>query len=758
MMVDLVGESLGPYMITERIGRGGMADVYKAFHTSLSVYRAVKVIRPEFVTSDDFRARFQKEARSVAQLRHPNIVQVHDFGSHGDAFYMVMEFIEGRDLKKVVTSEGQINPIRRAVELVLHIATALEYAHGRGLIHRDIKPENVMIDPEGRPILTDFGIAKLITGATQLTQTGSGIGTPAYMSPEQAQGLSDVGPEADIYALSVVLFELLTGRVPFEADTPVAVILKSIRDPLPMPRSLRPDISEALQAVIIKGTAKSPDDRYSTVSQLRAALERAMADQAAIDRGAPTIVVRDSNAQPVTREAPIAGASRSVAYVASAGAVLALAAIAYFFATRGSISTESATKPLLAPVSASAVSADSPAAVAAPASPARIDAARLSFDRPTTGKTEHAGQHLEYTFDGAAGETIFFAPERGGTPTRFLLTAPDGRQVFESTSGDGPRALSQTGVYRLTAEPQGEELMDIEFTLWRLTEPVIDGGKIEPNVLVEGHTDAPGQVQQFRIDATAGQRMTFALDRASEATDFKLIDPNGNRELLVTDQDGGTIKMPRTGTYVLVADPRSNRPSKYAFTLRSPTGDRENHEPIAKVRASQTANPERAVVNSPDRQAAEGVNPVDSGPTAMAPTAVPAAAIGASSELAETNATPSAALSSGLNQVVKGTTTQNDLLRLFGGPNVATRDAQGRDVWVYERTTTQTDTRSASNLASGSVDFSAFWSAGQASANPSTGQSASALSTGSSIRTVTVIVTFAKNRTVFDYTIKANYF
>ena len=440
-----------------------------------------------------------------------------------------------------------------------------------------------------------------------------------------------------------------------------------------------------------------------------------------------------------------------------------MAAIAYFFATRESISTESATEPLLAPVSASAVSADSPTAVAAPASPARIDAVRLSFDRPITGKTEHAGQHLEYTFDGAAGETVFFAPERGGTPTRFVLTAPDGGQVFESTSGDGPRALSQTGLYRLTAEPQGEELMDIEFTLWRLTEPAIDGGKIEPNVLVEGHTDAPGQVQQFRIDATAGQRMTFALDRASEATDFKLIDPNGNRELLVTDQDSGTIKLPRTGTYVLVADPRSNRPSKYAFTLRSPTGDRENHEPIAKVRASQTTNPERAVVNSsapisPDRQAAEGVPSVDSGPTATAPTAALAAATGASSELAETNAAPSATPGSGLNQVVKGTTTQNDLLRLFGGPNVTTRDAQGRDVWVYERTTTQTDTRSASNLASGSVDFSAFWSAGQASANASTGQSASALSTGSSIRTVTVIVTFAKNRTVFDYTIKANYF
>jgi hypothetical protein len=677
---------------------------------------------------------------------------------------MVMEFIEGRDLKKVLTSEGQINPIRRAVELVLDIAAALEYAHGRGLIHRDIKPENVMIDPEGRPILTDFGIAKLITGASQLTQTGSGIGTPAYMSPEQAQGLSDVGPEADIYALSVVLFELLTGRVPFEADTPVAVILKSIRDPLPMPRSLRPDISEALQAVIIKGTAKSPDDRYPTVSQLRMALERAIADGAEKDRGMATIVTRDASAQAVTREAPIAARSRSAAYVASAGAVLALAGIAYFLATRESVPTESATQPPSAPVAASGVNADSPTVLAAPASPEHIDAVPLSFDRPMTGMTEHAGQHLEYTFDGAAGDTVFLAPERRSTPARFALTAPDGERVFDSTSGDGPRALSQTGVYRLTAEPQGEALMDIEFTLWRLTQPTIDGGKIQSNVLVEGHTDMPGQVQQFRIDATAGQRMMFALDWASEATDFKLIDPNGNRELLVTDQDSGTIKLPRSGTYVLVADPRSNRPSKYAFTLRSPTKDRESREPIAKVRESETTGAERAVVSSSpsisrDRRAADGVPAGVSGPTeAAAPAEALTAATGAPSELVEANATPSGTSGSGLNQVVKGVTTQNDLLRLFGGPNVTTRDPQGREVWVYERTTTQTDTRSASNSASGSVDFSAFWSAGQASANASTGQSAGALSTGSSIRTVTVIVTFAKNRTVFDYTIKANYF
>src|SRR5262245_50751747 len=275
-MSDLTGQSLGPYTITERIGRGGMAEVYKALHTGLSVHRALKVIRPELVTADDFRVRFQKEAQAVAQLRHPNIVQVHDFGSHNGAYYMVMEFIEGRDLKKVLAAEGRIRPIGRAVALVQRIASALEYAHARGLIHRDIKPENVMVTANGEPILTDFGIAKLVTSSVQLTQTGFGIGTPAYMAPEQAQGLAEVGPQADIYALTVVLFELLTGRVPYHADTPIAVIMKAMNDPMPMPRTLQPDVTEALQAVVLKGTQKRPIDRYETVREFRLALAAAM--------------------------------------------------------------------------------------------------------------------------------------------------------------------------------------------------------------------------------------------------------------------------------------------------------------------------------------------------------------------------------------------------------------------------------------------------------------------------------------------------
>ncbi len=273
-MAELIGQTVGPYQITERLGRGGMAEVYKAFHKDLEVYRAIKFIRPELGMSEDFRTRFLKEAQGVARLQHPNIIGIHDFGASEDRYYMVMELVEGRSLKEILKSDGQMS-IDRSVALIKSIAGALAYAHDRGLIHRDIKPDNIMVDTRGRPVLMDFGIAKLITSDAKITQTGHLIGTPAYMAPEQSKAL-EVGPATDIYALSVVLFEMLTGHTPFEADTPMAVVLKSLSDPMPMPRSFNSSISEELQGVILKGTARDMKDRYPSAMEFIAGLDRAM--------------------------------------------------------------------------------------------------------------------------------------------------------------------------------------------------------------------------------------------------------------------------------------------------------------------------------------------------------------------------------------------------------------------------------------------------------------------------------------------------
>jgi len=299
-VADLIGGNVGAYQITERLGRGGMADVYKAFHKDLEVYRAIKFIRPELGESEDFRTRFLKEAQGVAKLQHPNIVGIYDFGATDDRYYMVMELVEGQSLKEILKTEGRLS-IDRSVNLVKAVAGALAYAHERGLIHRDIKPDNIMVDQRGRPVLMDFGIAKLITGDAKITQTGHLIGTPAYMAPEQSKGL-EVGPATDIYALTVLLFELLTGHTPFEADTPMAVVLKSLSDPMPMPRSFNANISEELQGVILKGTTKEMAERYPSALEFIAALDRAMdkirpaLEKTVVLPQSPSIVKTGSNA------------------------------------------------------------------------------------------------------------------------------------------------------------------------------------------------------------------------------------------------------------------------------------------------------------------------------------------------------------------------------------------------------------------------------------------------------------------------------
>lgn len=291
-MATLVGQTIGQYQIVEHLGGGGMADVYKAFHSGLAVYRAIKVIRPEFVTDADFKARFQREAQAVAEMRHPNIVQVHDFGIQDNLYYMVMEFIEGRDLKQHLTRQGQIRPFSQVLPIIEQVASALSYAHKRGVIHRDIKPANIMLAKDEQVILTDFGIAKILTKQEEaMTQKGVGIGTPAYMAPEQARGASDIGPTADLYSLGIVLYEMLTGRVPYSADTPLAVILKVVNDPLPPPRQFSPDIPDVLQGVVLKATVKDPARRYQSAEAFVDGLKRSLRGESATapDIAAPTV-------------------------------------------------------------------------------------------------------------------------------------------------------------------------------------------------------------------------------------------------------------------------------------------------------------------------------------------------------------------------------------------------------------------------------------------------------------------------------------
>jgi serine/threonine-protein kinase len=268
----------GRYRLVDRIGSGGMADVWCADDTQLGRKVALKLLHPRFAADGEFVERFRREASSAAGLQHPNVVGVFDRGEWDGTYYIAMEYLPGRSLKQLVRDHGALDPAL-AVSLVLQILKAARFAHRRGIVHRDIKPHNVIVDEEGRAKVTDFGIAR--AGASDMTETGSILGTAQYLSPEQAQG-HPVDARSDLYSIGVVLYELLTGHVPFDAESPVTIALKQVsEDPVP-PGQLNPAVPPALDAVVMRAMEKDPARRFQDADSFAAALQHAMDG-----RGAP---------------------------------------------------------------------------------------------------------------------------------------------------------------------------------------------------------------------------------------------------------------------------------------------------------------------------------------------------------------------------------------------------------------------------------------------------------------------------------------
>jgi serine/threonine protein kinase len=271
---EMVGTSLGRYHILEQPGEGGMAVVYKALDTSLQRLVAIKMILPGRQFSPQMLKRFEREARTLAQLSHPNIVKILDYGEYNGTPFLVMEYLSGGTLKKVLEEhKGKPYDWREAAKLLGPISSALAVAHQQNIIHRDVKPSNILLTEHGQPMLTDFGIAKVLDNeeTADLTGGGVGIGTPKYMAPEQGMGQADA--RSDIYALGTVYYEMVTGRPPYQADTPMAIMLKKSTEPLPRPKKFNPELPDQIENILIKALARQPQNRYADMRTFGLALE-----------------------------------------------------------------------------------------------------------------------------------------------------------------------------------------------------------------------------------------------------------------------------------------------------------------------------------------------------------------------------------------------------------------------------------------------------------------------------------------------------
>jgi serine/threonine protein kinase len=438
---------LGKYEIIELVGRGGFGEVYRARDLLLNRIVAVKILSPNALRDPAFIARFRQEAQAAANLSHPNIVIIHELVEGQGAPYMAMEFLEGASLDKVIKSSGAM-PLSRASAIIAQVASALDYAHSRGLVHRDIKPSNIIIGPNDHATLTDFGLVKAALSES-LSASGQIVGTPEYMAPEQAESKA-VDARTDVYSLGIVLFRVLAGKLPFEAQSALSMLYKQVHEPPPDLRTLRPDLPNAVAAVVARALAKNPDGRFPSAGALSAAL--AAADRKGGAQPRPQDTGR-GGAQP--RPQPPTGQGTWLRNVALLVTFVATAVITGAWVLRGVIWPPPSPAPTPLPTNTPAIATSTatplpPTATRPPtATPLRITATPIP---PTSTRALTATQTARPSPSSATPTTsaviINRAPE--------LIQAPQNWQRFEVGNGQ------ETSLY-VTWQTAGQG--SIEYTL-----------------------------------------------------------------------------------------------------------------------------------------------------------------------------------------------------------------------------------------------------------------------------------------------------
>jgi len=578
------GQMLGPYRIINQVGQGGMATVYKAYQPSMDRNVAIKVLPGQLAQSPEFTQRFQQEARIIARLEHAHILPVFDYGESEGIAYFVMRYLDAGTLKDKMEA-GSPLPLSEIDRLFTQLADALSYAHSQGVIHRDLKPANALIDSRGNLFLTDFGIAKILESASpRLTQTDAIMGTPAYISPEQAQA-QKVDQRSDIYSLGIILYEMVTGRVPYTADTPLAVILKHVTHPLPLPSTVKPDIPEAIEQVILKALAKNPDDRFATVAEFASAWKHALELRDtplhrlnALTAPAPATITPEiafpigtqSTPATVSTTAPKSGKStRWIIIGGLIGACLLLTMVGVFFFARQVLPGLNASAGQNPVVSGDATTEEFQIEIG--------DEIKNGEPGAGAGLIEAPGSKDVYTFTAEAGQNIYVQIiEPPDTSDNVELHMDDdlNANVFYTCmqcSDPGAITLDRGGTYTLTVgndDPTSAGTGEYRIKIWDLPPPQEFTINLNDNVSRDvpdtgaGYIENPGSNDVYTFTADSGQAVYFQVKeppKTGDSINWRVEDEQGNEifNTCLQCSDPGLYTLDRGGIYRVIVGNQS---------------------------------------------------------------------------------------------------------------------------------------------------------------------------------------------------------